>query len=56
MALSSVRGGQNGKGGKKTHPVLSGKVTKNKQIEAMGSVWKVTTLRLRVSFIAALCS
>lgn len=43
------------KGEKKTHPVLSGKVTKNKQIDAMGSVWKVSTLRLRVAFIAALC-
>lgn len=42
-------------GGGKTHPVLSGKVTKNKQIDAMRSVWKVPTLRLRVAFIAALC-
>lgn len=43
------------KGGKKSHPVVSGKVAKNRQIDAVGSVWKVTTLRLRVAFIAALC-
>lgn len=41
---------------KKTHPVLSSKVTKNKQVDSVGSVRKVTTLRLRVAFIAALCS
>lgn len=50
-----MRGRQTGKGGKKSHPVVSGKVAKNKQIDAMGSVWKVTTLRSRVAFIAALC-
>lgn len=35
-----------------THPSLSGKVTKNKQIDAMGSVWKVIAQQLLVAFIA----